>query len=59
MMEISQDLLKQIVSDLGLDVPFSKGRKIIVRNCWHFSTDGDGNFGSPGSKIGTPHFGLE
>ena len=40
-MEISQELLRQIVTDLGLDVPFAKGRNINVRNCWHFSTDGN------------------
>ena len=36
-----QELLRQIVSDLGLDTPFVKGRKIPVRNCWHFCTDGN------------------
>lgn len=31
-----------IQSDLGLDKPFIKGQKQIpVRNCWHFSTDGN------------------
>lgn len=40
-MEISHELLRQIVSDLGLDTPFVKGRKINVKNCWHFSTDGN------------------
>ena len=24
--------------DLGLNVPFVKGRQIPVRNCWHFFT---------------------
>ncbi|MBR0500019.1 MAG: hypothetical protein IJJ72_03400 [Bacteroidales bacterium] len=41
MMEIPKELLRQIISDLGLDVPYSKGQKIKVRNCWHFSTDGN------------------
>ena len=53
-MEISQELLRQIVSDLGLDVPFVKGRKIEVKNCWHFSTDGnavDVMFYNPGDFI--------
>ena len=53
-MEISQELLRQVVSDLGLDVPFVKGRKIEVKNCWHFSTDGnavDAMFYNPGDFI--------
>ena len=41
MMKIEEKLLKQIVSDLGLDVPFSRGKNIPVNNCWHFSTDGN------------------
>ncbi len=40
-MKIDQELLRQIIADLGLDVPFSKGQKITVKNCWHFSTDGN------------------
>ncbi|MCR4859610.1 MAG: hypothetical protein K5910_02980 [Bacteroidales bacterium] len=28
------------MSDLGIRLPFVKGRDIPVRNCWHFSTDG-------------------
>ena len=40
-MKIEEDLLKQLISDLGLDVPFSKGKDIPVKNCWHFSTDGN------------------
>lgn len=54
MMEISKELLGQIVSDLGLDVPFAKGRNITVKNCWHFSTDGnavDAMFYNPGDFI--------
>ncbi len=27
--------------DLGVNAPFVKGQMIPVRNCWHFSTDGD------------------
>ena len=38
---MDQELLRQIISDLGLEVPFAKGRNIPVRNCWHFSTDGN------------------
>ena len=40
-MKINQELLGQITSDLGLDRPFVRGQKIIIRNCWHFSTDGN------------------
>lgn len=39
-MEISRELLGKIASDLGLDKPFIKGQDIIVRNVWHFSSDG-------------------
>ncbi|MBQ6185937.1 MAG: hypothetical protein IJK48_08715 [Bacteroidales bacterium] len=35
-----EKLPKEIVSDLGLDRPFIKGQRIIIKNCWHFSTDG-------------------
>lgn len=40
-MEIPKELLRQIVSDLGLNVPFVKGQTIKINNCWHFSTDGN------------------
>ena len=40
-MKISQRLLAQIDSDLGLSLPFVKGRINHVRNCWHFCTDGN------------------
>lgn len=40
-MKLDQKLLAQIESDLGLNVPFVKGRKITIKNCWHFSTDGN------------------
>ena len=40
-MKITWELLRQIVSDLGLDTPFVKGKNIPVKNCWHFSTDGN------------------
>lgn len=40
-MKISQTLLRQIILDLGLNVPFVKGQNIPIRNCWHFSTDGN------------------
>lgn len=41
MMKMDQKLLAQIVSDLGLNLPFVKGQDIVVKNCWHFSTDGN------------------
>jgi len=31
----------QIVADLGINVPYTKGQSVAVRNCWHFSTDGN------------------
>ena len=40
-MKLDRKLLAQIESDLGLNVPFVKGQKIKVKNCWHFSTDGN------------------
>ena len=41
MMKVKEKLLRQIVSDLGLDRPFVKGQVIPIKNCWHFSTDGN------------------
>ena len=40
-MKIDQGLLSQIDSDLGLSLPFVKGRINQVHNCWHFCTDGN------------------
>lgn len=40
-MKISYNLLRQITADLGLNVAFVKGQTIPVKNCWHFSTDGN------------------
>ena len=40
-MKVNDKLLRQIVSDLGLDRPFVKGQDISIKNCWHFSTDGN------------------
>lgn len=40
-MENNHKLLGQIVSDLGLNAPFVKGETIKIKNCWHFSTDGN------------------
>ena len=38
---MDKKLLAQIEADLGLNVPFVKGQKIKIKNCWHFSTDGN------------------
>lgn len=32
---------KTMAEDLGLNIRFTKGQEIPVRNCWHFSTDGN------------------
>ena len=42
-MELNEKLLRQIEMDLGLNYagPFVKGQEISVKNCWHFSTDGN------------------
>lgn len=40
-MEISNGIRRTIESDLGLNVQFVKGQVIQVKNCWHFSTDGN------------------
>ena len=40
-MKLDRKLLAQIEADLGLNVPFVKGQKIKIKNCWHFSTDGN------------------
>lgn len=40
-MIIDDGLLRQIESDLGINVRYYKGQSDIpVRDCWHFSTDG-------------------
>ncbi|MBQ7640332.1 MAG: hypothetical protein IJS91_05000 [Bacteroidales bacterium] len=41
MKRLTFELRKQIESDLGLNIPFVKGRDNPVKNCWHFSTDGN------------------
>lgn len=40
-MKINPKLLAEIISDLGLNVSFVRGESKIIRNCWHFSTDGN------------------
>ena len=37
----NETLPGQIASDLAIDAPFVKGKDNPVRNCWHFSTDGN------------------
>ena len=39
-MKINDELLEQMTADLALDRPFTKGKNISVKNCWHFYTDG-------------------
>lgn len=40
-MKINDDLLRQIESDLSLNVPYVKGIENSIHNCWHFCTDGN------------------
>ena len=40
-MRLDEVVLAQIVSNLGLDKPFIRGQAIMVKKCWHFSTDGN------------------
>ncbi|MBQ9892539.1 MAG: hypothetical protein IJM35_05220 [Bacteroidales bacterium] len=40
-MILHEELLGQMMSDLGLNTPFVKGQSITIKNCWHFSTDGN------------------
>lgn len=40
-MEINDSLLRAIESDLGINVRVAKGQLVKVKNCWHFSTDGN------------------
>ena len=40
-MKNSDKLQRRIETDLGLDVPFVKGERIPVSDCWHFCTDGN------------------
>ena len=40
-MNLDLDLLKQAERDLGLNVPYRKGTNIQVKDCWHFTTDGN------------------
>ena len=40
-MKIAPSLLRKIRTDLGLTQPFVKGQNIPVKDCWHFTTDGN------------------
>lgn len=40
-MRIDNERLRKIESDLGLKLQFVKNQQITVRNCWHFTTDGN------------------
>lgn len=40
-MEKSVSIRRAVESDLGLNIPYIKGQNIPVKNCWHFSTDGN------------------
>lgn len=40
-MRLSDNKLRRIESDLGLNLQFIKGQDLPVRNCWHFTTDGN------------------
>ena len=41
MMKKTDEMLRQIESDLGLNEPYFKGRNLQIKNCWHFYTDGN------------------
>ena len=34
-------LVREIIYDLQLNAPIQKGKELPIRNCWHFSTDGE------------------
>lgn len=40
-MEIEDSFLEQATKDLGINVIYVKGQVVQVKNCWHFSTDGN------------------
>ncbi|MCQ2134065.1 MAG: hypothetical protein MJY88_03775 [Bacteroidales bacterium] len=41
MIELNDDSLSLIETDLGINVPYVSGSKVKVRKCWHFTTDGN------------------
>lgn len=40
-MKLSRERLLRLENDLGVNAPYQKGFEVPVRNCWHFSTDGN------------------
>lgn len=40
-MKLHEKLRLKVREDLGLDQPFVRGKDIRIRNCWHFTTDGN------------------
>lgn len=40
MMKITGTLLREIEADLALNVSYVPGQTLVIKNCWHFSTDG-------------------
>lgn len=40
-MKLSRERLLRLENDLGVNTPYQKGFEVPVRNCWHFSTDGN------------------
>lgn len=40
-MGMNDKLKQKIEADLGLNLPFVKGQNKTIRNCWHFTTDGN------------------
>lgn len=40
-MRLSAAKLQKIISDLNINAPYVKGQDLPVRNCFHFSTDGN------------------
>ena len=40
-MKLTREKLLRMETDLGINAPYQKGFDVPVRNCWHFSTDGN------------------
>jgi len=40
-MKLTREKLIRMENDLGVNIPYQKGFDAPVRNCWHFSTDGN------------------
>ena len=40
-MKTNDDRLRQMESDLSLNTPYIKGKRVPVFNCWHFYSDGN------------------